>query len=146
MDERKHLTGLEVDRLRATVKEARHKARDRCLVLLLSRHGLRVSEACGMKLSQVDSESRGLHVARLKQGLSTTHPLRADELRLIKAWLKERAGMNPVSEDFFISERRGPLNRRTIWAAIHRYGELAGLPLPAHPQMLRHACGFALAD
>jgi type 1 fimbriae regulatory protein FimB len=65
MDERKHLTGLEVDRLRATVKEARHKARDRCLVLLLSRHGLRVSEACGMKLSQVDSESRGLHVARL---------------------------------------------------------------------------------
>ena len=146
MDERKHLTGLEVDKLLAAVKGARHEARDRCLVLLLFRHGLRVSEACGMKLSQVDSESRVLHVARLKQGLSTTHPLRGDELRLIKAWLKERAGMNPVSEDFFISERRGPLNRKTVWAAIRRYGEQAGLPLPAHPHMLRHACGFALAD
>jgi type 1 fimbriae regulatory protein FimB len=26
------------------------------------------------------------------------------------------------------------------------YGELAGLPVEAHPHMLRHACGFALAD
>ena len=146
MDERKHLTAREVDRLLDAVKGARHEARDRCLLLLLFRHGLRVSEACGLQLSQVDVESRVLHVARLKQGLSTTHPLRADELRLIKAWLKERAGMNPVSEDFFISERRGPLNRRTVWGAIRRYGEQAGLPLPAHPHMLRHACGFALAD
>ena len=146
MDERKHLTGREVDKLLAAVKGARHEARDRCLVLLLFRHGLRVSEACGLKLSQVDSESRVLHVARLKQGLSTTHPLRADELRLIKAWLKERERMGPAGDDFFISERRGPLNRRTVWAAIRRYGEQAGLPLPAHPHMLRHACGFALAD
>ena len=146
MDERKHLTGLEVDKLLAAVKGARHEARDRCLVLLLFRHGLRVSEACGMKLSQVDSESRVLHVARLKQGLSTTHPLRTDELRLIKAWLKERAVLAPLGESFFVSERRGRLNRKTVWASIRRYGELAGLPLPAHPHMLRHACGFALAD
>jgi integrase len=52
----------------------RHEARDRCLVLLLFRHGLRVSEACGMKLSQVDSESRVLHVARLKQGCPPRTP------------------------------------------------------------------------
>ena len=80
----KHLTPREVDRLLEAVKRARNEARDRCLLLLLFRHGLRVSEACGLKLSQVDVESRVLHVARLKQGLSTTHPLRADELRLIK--------------------------------------------------------------
>jgi type 1 fimbriae regulatory protein FimB len=54
--------------------------------------------------------------------------------------------MNPVGKSFFISERRGPLNRRTVWRAIHRYGELAGLALPTHPHMLRHACGYALAD
>ena len=146
MDERKHLTGLEVDKLLTAVKGARHEARDRCLVLLLFRHGLRVSEACGLKLSQVDVESRVLHVARLKQGLSTTHPLRGDELRAIKAWLKERAAMSPPGESFFVSERRAPLSRKTVWAAVRRYGELAGLPLPAHPHMLRHACGFALAD
>lgn len=47
---------------------------------------------------------------------------------------------------FLVSERLNQLNRRTAWAAIRRYGELAGLSLEAHPHMLRHACGYALAD
>jgi type 1 fimbriae regulatory protein FimB len=55
------------------------------LLLLMFRHGLRISEACGLRLSQVDIESRVLHVVRLKKGLSTTHPLRLDEVRAIKA-------------------------------------------------------------
>jgi len=44
------------------------------------------------------------------------------------------------------SERRGPLSRKTVWLAIRRYGEAAGLEIATHPHMLRHACGFALAD
>ena len=87
-----------------------------------------------------------LHVARLKQGLSTTHPLRGDERRVIKVWLAERATMKPQADAFFISERRGPLSRKTAWVAIRAYGKRAGLPVEAHPHMLRHACGFALAD
>ena len=43
-------------------------------------------------------------------------------------------------------ERRAPLNRRTAWVAIRRYGELAELSVETHPHMLRHACGYALAD
>jgi type 1 fimbriae regulatory protein FimB len=146
MSERKHLTAGEVERLLAAVKGSRNAERDRCLVLLLFRHGLRVSEACGLKLSQVDLESRVLHVSRLKKGLSTTHPLRADEIRLLRAWLKEREKMWPETDALFISERRGPLNRRRVWDALRKYGESAGLSLPVHPHMLRHACGFALAD
>jgi type 1 fimbriae regulatory protein FimB len=146
MSDRKHLTQIEVERLISATKGSRHESRDRCLLLLMFRHGLRVSEACGMVLSQVDVESRILHVSRLKKGLSTTHPLRGDDLRAIKAWLIERRRMAPEGEAFFVSERRLPLNRRTAWVAIRRYGELAGLPLDAHPHMLRHACGFALAD
>ena len=55
------------------------------------RHGLRVCEVCGLVLEQADIKSRILHVARLKGGLSTTHPLRGDEIRAIKAWLIEWA-------------------------------------------------------
>jgi type 1 fimbriae regulatory protein FimB len=146
MPARKHLTGTEVERLLAATKGSRLEARDRCLLLLMFRHGLRVSEACSLKLDQVDVESRVLHVARLKKGLSTTHPLRTDELRVIKAWLAERAKLKPGSKAFFVSQHRKPLNRRTAWLTIKKYGELAGLPLAAHPHMLRHACGFALAD
>ena len=146
MHDRKHLVAVEVEKLMESAKGSRNAARDRCLLLLMFRHGLRVSEACGLRLSQVDIESRVLHVARLKHGLSTTHPLRANEIKVIKTWLAERARMKPETDAFFISERRRPLSRKTAWLAIRTYGELAGLPVEAHPHMLRHACGFALAD
>jgi type 1 fimbriae regulatory protein FimB len=81
--DRKHLTSREVEKLIEAAKGSRNEARDRCLLLLMFRHGLRVSEACRMKLSQVDTERRVLHVARLKAGLSTTQSLRGDELRAI---------------------------------------------------------------
>jgi type 1 fimbriae regulatory protein FimB len=145
-DNRKHLTAREVEKLLAATKGSRHEARDRCLLLLMFRHGLRVSEACGLRLDQVDVESRVLHVERLKKGLSTTHPLRSEELKAIKAWLAVRAKMQADNKAFFVSQKRGALDRRTAWLAIRRYGGLAGLDLPAHPHQLRHACGYALAD
>ncbi len=146
MNDRKHLVSGEVDKLISATKGGRNEARDRCLLLSMFRHGLRVSEACALQLDQVDIESRVMHVARLKKGLSTTHPLRADELRIIKAWLIECAKMKPTGKASFVSERRTALSRKRVWAVIGRYGELAGLPVPAHTHMLRHACGFVLSD
>ncbi len=146
MDKRIHLVVAEVDKLLAAVKGARHEARDRCLLLLLFRHGLRVSEACALRLSQVDLAARVLHVARLKHGLSTTHPLRGDEIRAMETWLAARTQMHPETDAFFVTERRGPFSRKTTWKMIRDYGRLAGLSVEAHPHMLRHACGFALAD
>jgi type 1 fimbriae regulatory protein FimB len=145
-DDRKHLTGREVEKLLAITKGARHEARDRCLILLMFRHGLRVSEAVGLKLSDVDMEGRSLHVKRLKRGLSTTHPLRGDELRVLKAWMGERARMKPDDKALFVSERRQPMSRKTAWRIIRDYGTDAGLGVASHPHMLRHACGYALAD
>src|SRR5215470_16588097 len=101
MSDRKHLVSVEVEKLMEAAKGSRNAARDRCFLLLMFRHGLRVSEACGLKLSQVDTESRGLHVTRLKAGLSTTHPLRGDEIRAVKAWLADRAKMKPKTDAFF---------------------------------------------
>ena len=146
IDDRKHLTRLEVDKLLAATKGARREARDRCLILLMFRHGLRVSEAVGLRLSDVDMEGRSLHVKRLKRGLSTTHPLRGDEIRVLKAWLTERQRMKPEGKALFISERRQPLSRKTAWVLMRNYSRDAGLEIVAHPHMLRHACGFALAD
>jgi len=128
---RKHLTERELEKLIEATKSSRNAARDRCFLLLSFRHGLRVSEACGLKLSQVDVESRVLHVARLKKGLSTTHPLRLDELKAIKSWLAIRTKMKAETDAFFISERRKPLSRVTAWLAIRDYGVKAALPLPA---------------
>ena len=158
--ERKHLTLLEVDRLLAATKEnLRTGLRDRCLILLMFRHGLRVTEACAMRMDQVDLESKILQVQRLKGGLSTTQPLRTEEIRLLKGWMAERerwlrqwrrkeggTGAALDRHALFLSARGTALSRKTFWALLRRYGELAGLALPPHPHMLRHACGFALAD
>jgi type 1 fimbriae regulatory protein FimB len=57
-DERKHLTTREVEKLLAATQGGRNAARDHCLLLLMFRHGLRVSEACGLRLAQIDIESR----------------------------------------------------------------------------------------
>jgi type 1 fimbriae regulatory protein FimB len=146
MDKRTYLSVAEVDQLLAAIKGARHEARNRCLLLLLFRHGLRVSEACKLRLSQVDLAARVLHVARLKRGLATTHPLRGDEIRAIEAWLTVRAALQPETDAFFVSERRQPLSRKTAWVMIRAYGRQAGLAVAVHPHMLRHACGYALAD
>ena len=146
VSERKHLTSREVERLIEATKGSRNEVRDRCLLLLMFRHGLRVSEACRMKLDQVNTESRVLHVARLKSGLSTTQPLRGDELRAVSAWLKERARMKPMTKAFFVSEQRKQMHRSNVNLLMKTYSKAASLPLLAHPHMLRHACGFALAD
>lgn len=49
---RKRLTGREVERRIEATKGSRNEARDRCLLLLVFRYGLRVSEAVGLKLDQ----------------------------------------------------------------------------------------------
>ena len=69
--DRKHITTREVEKLMAATKGSRFETRDRCLLLMMFRHGLRVSEASALQLDQVDTESRVMHVARLKKGLST---------------------------------------------------------------------------
>jgi type 1 fimbriae regulatory protein FimB len=94
----------------------------------------------------VDTQSRVLHIVRLKHGLSTTQPLRGDELKAIGTWLKQRARMKPTGKTFFVSEQRKPLHRSTVNLLLDTCGKAAALPFLAHPHMLRHACGFALAD
>ncbi len=85
--DRKHLNHLEIQRLLEAAKIDRHGHRDRALILLMCRHGPRVSEACGLKLAQVDLEARQLPVHHLKNGLSTTHPLQPDEVHALRRWL-----------------------------------------------------------
>jgi len=90
-----------------------------------------------LTVADLDLEGRTLHVRRLKKGLSTTHPLRGDEIKAVKKWLADRERMQPEGKTLFISERRAPLSRKTVWLMISRYGEAAGLDVAAHPHMLR---------
>jgi type 1 fimbriae regulatory protein FimB len=147
---REYLTPDEIEKLLAASKNSsRNPVRDYCMFLLMFRHGLRVSELCSIKLNDINVETKEFHVTRLKGCDGGPHELYNGESPAIKAWLAERARMNPPvgCDTLFISERRKPLSRCTVWLLIGQVAREAGLEhLEIHPHMLRHSCGYALVN
>ena len=140
---REYLTSAEVERLiRASSKVGRHCHRDAALILIAYRHGLRVGELVGLRWDQVDLEEAVLHVTRSKNGTASNHPLGHTEIRTLR---RLRRGYAP-SAYVFMTERKGPMTAATVRKMLTRAGQLAGLPFPVHPHMLRHACGYKLAN
>lgn len=140
---REYLTPGEVDQLiQATRKVGRHRHRNATLVLMMYRHALRVSEVSCLRWDQIDLKLALLHVRRVKNGLPSVHPLHGCELRALRRLKNEYPGVAYV----FISERISPLTERAIRHIILQAGEAAKLAFPIHPHMLRHACGFYLAN
>jgi type 1 fimbriae regulatory protein FimB len=136
------LTPDEIDRLLEGTKKGRHGVRDYLLVLMIYRHGLRVSEAIGLRLEAVNLNRARLWVERLKGSDSTEQPIVGDELRAIRRYLKTRKDKLPW---LFISERGGPLSRYSVNHIVAEAGKRAKLG-HVWPHMLRHSCGYALVD
>jgi type 1 fimbriae regulatory protein FimB len=147
LTQRKFLTRNEIDNLIRAAARGRHPQRDACLLKMCFIHGFRVSELCRLTLADINLEAGIVYVRRLKNGFSTTHPLTPEELPYLRAWLAHRRTLEARSAPWlFLSQKRGPLCRQAVYNLIRRYGAQAGVGVGAHPHMLRHACGFALAD
>jgi integrase len=141
---REYLTPPEVRQLmQAAARRGRYGQRDACLVLVAYRHGLRVSELVALRWEQVDLKAGHLHVRRAKNGTPSTHPLQGDELRALRQLRRE---WTDAGGFVFVSERGGPMSDDGVRKTITRTGQEAKLPFPVHPHMLRHACGFKLAN
>ena len=141
--EREYLTQEEIDSLiQAIRKHSRNALRDETLVTMMFRHGLRVSEAVNLKWEQVDFKEGLLHVSRIKNGKDSVHPIPGVELRLLR-----RLERQPNRQRYiFLSERKSPIKNNTVNDMFKLMGKHAGLAFPTHPHMLRHACGFYLAN
>jgi site-specific recombinase XerD len=139
---REYLTEAEVERLMKAARKNRWGHRDSTMILVAYRHGLRASELIDLRWDQVDFASGTLHVNRLKQGVPSTHPIRGDELRALRRLKKEQS----KSAFVFTSERDAPFTAAGFARMIERAGVEAKLTFKAHPHMLRHACGYTLAN
>ena len=155
---------------------SRYGHRDSTMILIAYRHGLRASELCDLQWSQVDFNAGTLRVRRRKQGSPGTHPLQGDEIRALRrlqsgrfVFLTERDGpmtpkalhalfarigqraelpfpVHPQGRFVFLTERDGPMTPKPFHALFARIGQRAELPFPVHPHMLRHTCGYLLAN
>jgi integrase len=116
---------------------------DATMVLVAFRHGLRVAELVDLRWSQVGLETANLHVRRVKKGTPSTHPILGDELRALRRLQREQ---EPKSPFVFTSERGAPFTTAGFARMVERAGAEARLGFKTHPHMLRHACGYALAN
>jgi site-specific recombinase XerD len=140
---REHLTPLEVTALVAAARASgRYGQRDAALIEIMYRHGLRVSEAVGLRWEEVELKAGLLHVARLKNGTASTHPLRGPELRALRVVFAEWGQSSYV----FCSERGGPMTSSNVRKLVARAGVNAKIGFPVHPHQLRHATGYKLAN
>jgi integrase len=140
---REYLTEAEVMQLTDAAKDNRYGHRDATMILLAYRHGFRAAELVDLRWDQIDFASATLHVRRVKQGTPSTHPVRGDELRALRRLQREQA---PKSPFVFTSERGAPFTTAGLARLVERAGARGRLGFKAHPHMLRHACGFALAN
>src|SRR5262249_8229095 len=140
---REYLTGREIETLMAAArKSSRYGHRDATMILLAYRHGLRASQVCDLQWHQVELATGRLHVRRRKKGTPSVHPMQGDEIRALRRLQREQGAGAHV----FATERGGPMAPKSFHALIARLGERAKMPFPIHPHMLRHACGYALAN
>ena len=139
---REYLTAAEVESLMEATKANRRGHRDATMILVAYRHGLRAAEVVDMRWEQVDFFAATLAVRRVKKGTPATHPIRGDEIRALRR-LQRESSPGPF---LFVSERGAPFTTAGFAKMVERAGIAAKLEFKAHPHMLRHACGYALAN
>lgn len=138
---REYLTPGEVETLIKAARKNRYGGRDSALIMVAFHHGLRVGELVNLRWEQVDFESGNLHVRRVKQGTPATHPIPGRELRALRQL--RRDSQSPF---VFVSERGAPLSAAAVNRLLQRLGVRCGFAFPLHAHMLRHACGYKLAN
>jgi site-specific recombinase XerD len=137
------LTVKEVQLLMESARtRGRYGHRDATMILIAFRHGLRPAEVCALRWDMIDLGQGLLHVRRVKNGTPSVQPLGGGELRALRRLKREEI----ESRFVFMTERAAPITVAGYRKMISRTGESAEFPFPVHPHMLRHACGYKLAN
>ncbi len=144
MKSRLYLTQHETEQILRATEGEKNGLRDRCMIMMCFYHGLRISELLGLTVRDIDLAGGTIFIRRLKNGFSTVHPLQPEERQLIEEWMSRR----PLSKDgwLFPNAKGNHLTRQYMYKQLRHYGLLAGLAVRVHPHMLRHACGYELAE
>lgn len=147
MEKVKYLDNEEIKRFFDVIKSPR----DRLIFSFLYHYGLRVGEACSLKLADLGAQLVEIKISRSKSGTSRTYSISLSDAKLIKKWLKLRqefpnADGNPF---LFITKRSlsGPISQINVQKAHDRYSKLAGIEKSkSHPHVWRHSCAIKILE
>jgi integrase/recombinase XerD len=122
--------------------------RDRALLEFLYATGARVSEACGLSMSDVDMES---NVARVfgKGSKERIVPFGRHAKDALETWLgaggrtmlcPQQWAKRDHADAVFLGVRGTRLSRQAAWGIVRKYAMLAGIKSELSPHVLRHSC------
>jgi len=137
-----HLTQ---DQLRRLFKAAKAGSRrDHAIFLIAYRHGLRASEVGLLTKDDLDFHQARITIHRVKGSYGGKHPLRPDEIKALRSYLRTRDDELPY---LFTSNRKTPIARNTLHMLMKKYGEAAEIP-PAkrHFHVLKHSIAVHMLE
>ncbi|RVW08657.1 site-specific tyrosine recombinase XerD [Prescottella agglutinans] len=121
--------------------------RDRALLELLYSTGARISEAVGLDVDDLDTESRSV-LLRGKGGKERVVPVGRPAIAAIDNYLvRGRPGLVARGTPaLFLNARGGRLSRQSAWQVLHDAAEKAGIAVAVSPHTLRHSFATHLLD
>ena len=151
----KAITEAQVDLLLSSVAPVTPVGRrDRAILELLYGTGIRISELCGIRLSDLDLDAGLLRVLG-KGSKERIVPVGSHATRALVDWLgpdgrprlePERWARRGDEEALFLNQRGGRLQRQGAWLVVRRAGDAVGLGDSLTPHVLRHSCATHMLD
>ena len=145
----KYLNKKQIDDLLGVCDSSKPKgARDRAMLELLYASGLRVSELCGVRVSELD---RNMGVVRVmgKGNKQRMVPVGKSALQAVERYLAEgrpRLLKGRASPYLFVTKRGGAMTRQGFWQLLAGYGKKVGIFHDLTPHVLRHTFATHLLE
>ncbi|GBF41632.1 site-specific recombinase XerD [Leptospira ellinghausenii] len=144
-----YLTQAEIEELFRNIKEDNlYELRDKCIFELLYSSGLRISEACNLKMSDIDMENMTITVEG-KGGRQRLVPFGEKSLEILKRYLTESRTeiLKKRTCDFvFVSKKGSYINRKSVWRLLNHYIKRTKIKKKVTPHTLRHSFATHLLE
>ncbi|TGM57607.1 site-specific tyrosine recombinase XerD [Leptospira biflexa] len=144
-----YLTQAEIEELFRNIKEDNlYELRDKCIFELLYSSGLRISEACNLKMTDIDMENMTITVEG-KGGRQRLVPFGEKSLEILKRYLVESRTeiLKKRTCDFvFVSKKGSYINRKSVWRLLNHYIKRTKIKKKVTPHTLRHSFATHLLE
>lgn len=141
------LTASESRRLIESVGGVGLRPRNRALIVVLYRAGLRISEALSVYPQDLDEHHGVIRVRCGKGRRDRVVGLDPKAWQYVQRWLNvRRKRIHNLDGPVFCTRQGKPLTRQNVAQMLRRAASRAGIPKRVHPHGLRHTHAFELAN